>query len=123
LPEPTVVNRPVRLGPDDLMALRTLVREELRLAQERDASAPADAARTTAQVIDQLDPAKFEAYQRAREVVEHALTAGSYAQDDQRTLRQNLDGLPAEVQQEVVLPLIRAANDGTVRLQGHLSIL
>ncbi len=122
-PPQTVVVGPTtaRLGEDDKMALRALIREEL--GAERAAAAASSDAGPAASADPaqqwQLSPGGIQAFDHARAKVDAGLARGAWTEDDRAQLRASLATLPAGARAEVVRPLIVAVNEGKVHFAGH----
>ena len=116
----TVVLSPLtaRLGEDDKEALRSLIREELRAAQAS-ASTGEAGTRDPETLAKELPEAELASYSRAHSMVEQALHGRSWREADREELRPLLAGLPQELFQQIVLPLIAAANKGEVHWDGR----
>ena len=111
-----------RLGDDEKLALRALIREELQAS--RGAAVPgADAApnqppTSPADALAQLSPDRLKVYDGARRMIDDAIQHRSWTNEDRQQLREKLSSLPSDVGLEVVRPLIVAVNNQEVRFEG-----
>jgi hypothetical protein len=123
---PQIVLSPVtaRLGEDDRVALRALIREELQAVRASQTSPAGDAAPPDPETtVQALEPNARSAYDAANVLVEAALRTRSWTERDKRKLEKQLVGLPHDLYGRIVGPLIVAVNRGDVRFEGRGPLL
>ena len=121
-PAPIAFRPPVTgLTVADRIALRDMVREEVRAARTTVDSQNADApSRSTdpTEAVEQLTDDSRRAYEKARSLVADSIERGLWTVENRDHLRDSLVQLPEELRLAVIQPLVVAFNSDKVRFQG-----
>ncbi len=115
---------PIRaaLSERDELRLRELVREELRGAREAPQPSPSKAApeaELEAEAAPELSDEQLKNYDSARALVDGGLSRGVWTTADRTKLREVVQTLPPELNEEMLSSLIVAVNSGKVRFEGR----
>ena len=121
-PAPITFRPPVTgLTVADRMALRDMVREEVRAARTtvdpQKADAPSRSPDPT-EAVERLTDDSRRVYEKARSLVAESIERGLWTAENRDHLRDSLAQLPEELRLAVIQPLVVAFNSDKVRFQG-----
>jgi hypothetical protein len=110
------------LGPgfvvQDPEALRAIVREELQRALSERASAAEEKSPTQPEPATAApNEADIKAFDSARRTVDEGLRRGTWTTADRDRLRETSGALPPDMRDELIKPLVVAANQGRIHVE------